>query len=157
MANVNNPKGFKFVRSDIGSGAVPTARLKLGSNVGVKIGDMVYIASGVGQRTTNTQASFGIAIETVTAAAGIQTQCLVIPFQGQVLGKLSCTEATLRGVSKRVSGASGAMGIASVAGTTVAACPIHIIGLAGTPHGNAWSTNAVLEFTIQKNQYTGQA
>lgn len=158
MANTNNPKGFKFVRSQVGSGAAPTMKITLGSNVGTKVGDMVYLASGVGQRTLTTQASYGIAIEEITAVAATQQTCLVIPFaegltfQGQFLGTTSITMASYLGTNRKVSGASGSMGLSS---GTVTGGNVRIQGLAKLPYGNAWGTYANCEFAVIKNQYTG--
>lgn len=160
MANTNNPKGFRFVRAENGTGAAPTRTVELGSNVGVKVGDMIYLASGAGARTTTTQASWGIALQEITAVAATRQNVLVIPlaaglvFQGQFVGTTSITQASYLGTTRKVSGASGSMGIS---GGTVTGGILRIVALAGYPQGNAWGTYATCEFTVARSQYCGVA
>jgi hypothetical protein len=160
MANTNNPKGFKFIRAENGTGAAPTRLVELGSGVGVKVGDMIYLASGMGALTLTTQASWGLAIQEITAVTGVHQNCLVIPFvpglvfQGQFLGTTAkTTKALALGTTRKVSGASGAMGICS---TTAAGGIVRIVDLAPLS-GNAWGTYAVCEFIITRSQYCGVA
>ena len=158
MANIDAANGFYPVRRLSGNGMIPMYKVLLGSNVGVKVGDAIALATtGLGALGTSTSAALlGIAQETITATVGVRQNVKYVPalpdivFSGQCSGDCQITRI---GEDVDIEGGTGVMEINENASSIDIA---RIIGLSREPAGNDWGTNARVEFIIRESAFTGQ-
>jgi len=167
MANRNAPFSFRFLRMDHGVAAPAAISVLLGSNVGVKPGDPIYIdTNGVGQRCTVTNPIWAFADETIVAVAATRQSAHCLPaledavWLVQATGTTNVTQAFYGKFIRYDAGTSGIAGVAaSTTGTqaeVATLAPFRIVGFHRTPD-NAISTYALLEVKVARSQYAGHA
>lgn len=157
MANVDNPNGFRAIKS-LTNSAIPLFTFYTTSNLTVNPGDaMTMLSTGVLDIATDASpAIFGVCQSKLTGETGVQKKCLIVPasrdivFEGQCSG--SFTPANV-GEAVDIEGGTGVMEINENAQSVGVA---QIIGL-GKGLNNAAGTNARVLFTWKKSQWDGQA
>ena len=157
MANVDNAHGFNFFKR-LGPGAgVPIVRVIGASGADFAIGDCVTLASGYANvSSAGDHVIYGVAQESITAAASIRKSVAVIPALPDIIFEAQCDS----GVSISAMGGrfliTGTTGIQEIDSTglgvlTNSICPIRVIGL---KPGDAWSSHADLLCVIAASQFT---
>ena len=155
MANVNNPNGFRAVKSLSGS-YLPTFSYMTKTNVAIKAGDAVIMLSNgtIDIALAASATIFGVSQSTLTAESGVSKKILVVPaskdivFSGQCSGTYTPVNA---GESVDIEGATGVMQVNEDAQSTNV---LRIVGLEGGLN-NAVGANARVLFTWCKSQWAG--
>lgn len=155
MANVDNPNGFRAVKSMSGS-FIPTFSYMTKANIALKAGDAVIMLSSglVDIALAASTTIFGVCQSTVTAESGVSKKVLIVPaskdiiFSGQCSGTYTPVNA---GESVDIEGATGVMEVNEDAQSTGV---VRIVGLEGGVN-NAVGANARVLFTWPKSQWAG--
>lgn len=157
MPNLDNPNGFRAVKSLSGS-FIPTFEYMTQANLALQPGDAVILNSGgtVNIAGAASPAIFGICQSRVTAESGVSKKVLIVPasrdlvFEGQCSGTFTPVNV---GEAVDIEGTTGIMEINEDAQSVGVA---QILGLA-KGLDNAAGANARVLFTWKKSQWDGQA
>jgi hypothetical protein len=152
MANVDNPNGFYAVQCLWGS--IPIEDGYLGSNVGVKAGDAISVAT-TGYLSLATSAStyiMGVATETITAVAATPQKVKYVPAMPGVIFEGQCSGTSTRTNSYQacdIEGTTGIMEIDENAASTGVVLPLELIPRTG----NAVGANARYRFIFRRSPW----
>lgn len=155
MANIDNPKGFRFVKTETGGSPVIKKVLATDSQT-IAAGDAVIKVSGKISIAATTSASLeGIAVKAAVSSTSNTTVYVeYIPanplyvFEGQCSGTYA---QSIDGTAVDLEGTTGIMEVNENATTEKV---LQIIELAPIP-GNAIGLNSRVHFTIPRSTYTG--
>ena len=155
MSNVDNPNGFRAVKSLSGS-YIPTFEYMTKANLALTAGDAVIMLSNgtVDIATASSPAIFGVCQNSVTAESGVSKRVLVVPasrdliFEGQCSGTFSPVNV---GEAVDIEGTTGIMEINEDAQAVGVA---QIIGLAKGVDNKAGAFAHVF-FVWKKSQWDG--
>lgn len=155
MANVDNPNGFRAVKSLSGS-YIPTFEYMTKANLALQPGDAVVMLSNgtVDIATSSSAAIFGVCQSKVTAESGVSKKVLVVPasrdlvFEGQCSGTFSPVNV---GEAVDIEGTTGIMEINEDAQSV--GC-VQLLGLSKAVDNEA-GANARAYFTWKKSQWDG--
>lgn len=156
MANVDNPNGFQYEGSKVGTGAAPLLKVLVKSAVDLAEGDaVIMLTTGLVTIAASTSGQiYGVAAEPLTALATAQSKTLIYPaartaiFSGQCSGTGAQTDV---GEMVDIEGTTGVMELNEDANIEAVAM---IIGL---KPGSAFGANARFLFTWVKSSYEGLA
>lgn len=160
MANVNNPNGFIFVKSLVGSDASPVIwEAEVAASQTIAIGDALAITSGQVVIAASSSAQLlGFAVEAIVVAGGATGIISFIPalphyvFQGQCSGTFA-QSIMFTGVD--IEGTTGIMEINENATTEVVVRPIALSKVTYAGTANTIGLNSRVDFVVQKSVFTG--
>ena len=156
MANRDNPKGFKWVRSLLGNDTSPIVKeAPVGASTTIAEGDTIILSSGLATiGLSNSAQIYGVAIEAVATGAGETDTIKFIPalpwyvFRGQCNGTYAIT---VNGTNVDIEGATGVQEINEDATTEKVVC---VLELSDLPN-NAVGANAEVDFVFTRSQFLG--
>ena len=157
MANVDNPNGFRAVKSLSGS-FIPTFEYYTKTALALQPGDaVVLLSTGLVDIATAASASiFGVCQSKVTAETSVSKKVLVVPASRDLVFEGQCSGTFTPGNVGEAVDIEGATGVMEVNENAQSVGVVQLLGLSKAPN-NAAGANARVYFTWKKSQWDGQA